>query len=172
MMPKNRLNLLKLLGNLDVYVSAVCLCVLVAITSLGVVFRYILGAPFTWLEEVQLALLVWIGFLSGGAAFRSGAHIAIEMLVDVFPKPLQRIVSWLNRVVVLAMLVFLTIQCFEYFNLFLHNSRLTGVLRIPYVYIYFVPFLSGILMIISFIYHEIRDEMGRRNPASQEAGGE
>mgnify|MGYP003247814995 FL=1 len=77
MMPKNRLNLLKLLGNLDVYVSAVCLCVLVAITSLGVVFRYILGAPFTWLEEVQLALLVWIGFLSGGAAFRSGAHIAI-----------------------------------------------------------------------------------------------
>ena len=94
------------------------------------------------------------------------------MLVDVFPKPLQRIVSWLNRVVVLAMLVFLTIQCFEYFNLFLHNSRLTGVLRIPYVYIYFVPFLSGILMIISFIYHEIRDEMGRRNPASQEAGGE
>lgn len=64
--------ILHILSNVDVYVSCLCLITLIGITFLGVICRYVIGQPFTWLEEVQLALLTWIGFLGASAAFRTG----------------------------------------------------------------------------------------------------
>ena len=38
---------------IDTMISVVALIVLICITFIGVVFRYVLGTPFSWLEEVQ-----------------------------------------------------------------------------------------------------------------------
>ena len=148
--------------NLDVYVSSVIMIILIVITFLGVVFRYIVGNPFTWLEEVQLMCMVWIGFLSAGAAFRTGSHIAIEMVVDALPKSAQKVVNWLIRIIVLLVLSYLFKQCIGYFLLFIKNGRLTPVLRIPYSAVYFVAPLSCALMILSYISYEIKGLMGRK----------
>ena len=148
--------------NLDVYVSSVIMIILIVITFLGVIFRYIVGNPFTWLEEVQLMCMVWIGFLSAGAAFRTGSHIAIEMVVDALPQTAQRVINWLIRIIVLLVLSYLFKQCIGYFLLFIKNGRLTPVLRIPYSAVYFVAPLSCALMILSYISYEIKGLMGRK----------
>lgn len=62
-----------MLWNLDTIVASVVLAILIVLTFAGVPFRYLLGAPFTWLEEVQLACMVWIVYAGAGAAFRAGA---------------------------------------------------------------------------------------------------
>lgn len=59
---------LSILGNLDILIAAAVLAVLIVLTFLGVIWRYFLGHPFTWLEEVQMACMVWIVFAAGGAA--------------------------------------------------------------------------------------------------------
>lgn len=41
---------------IDTMISVVALIVLICITFIGVVFRYVLGTPFSWLEEVQACL--------------------------------------------------------------------------------------------------------------------
>lgn len=143
--------------NLDVYVSSIIMIILIVITFLGVIFRYIVGKPFTWLEEVQLMCMVWIGFLSAGAAFRNGSHIAIEMVVDALPLAGQKAVNWFIRIVVLFVLSYLFKQCIGYFMLFIRNGRLTPVLRIPYSAVYFVAPLSCALMIISYISYEVKE---------------
>lgn len=148
--------------NLDVYVSSVIMLILIVITFLGVIFRYIVGNPFTWLEEVQLMCMVWIGFLSAGAAFRTGSHIAIEMVVDALPQTAQRVINWLIRIIVLLVLSYLFKQCIGYFLLFVKNGRLTPVLRIPYSAVYFVAPLSCALMILSYLSYEIKGLMGRK----------
>lgn len=61
-------------GNLDIVVASIILAILIVLTFLGVVWRYIFNAPFTWLEEVQTSCMVWIVFAGAGAAFRSGNH--------------------------------------------------------------------------------------------------
>lgn len=160
---KNQSPILGILKELDLYFSAICLIVLIAITFIGVVFRYIFNSPISWLEEVQLMLLLWIGFVSAGAAFRAGSHVAIEMLVEILPKSLQRIIEWFNRIVISVLLVFLTKQCWDYFMLFMKNGRKTPVLRIPYAAIYSVMPLTCILMITGFIIHEVSIEINRRN---------
>ncbi len=50
---------LSILGNLDILIAAAVLAVLIVLTFLGVIWRYFLGHPFTWLEEVQMA--AWCG---------------------------------------------------------------------------------------------------------------
>lgn len=146
---------LHLLANLDLYISSFCLIILIAITFLGVIYRYIIGNPFTWLEEVQLACLVWIGFLSSGAAFRVGAHIAIEMVVELFPQKIQNVIAWFVRIVVVVILGYLTVQCITYMKVFIDNGRLSPVLRVPYAFIYSVPAVSCVIMVISYIWYEL-----------------
>lgn len=107
---KKENKVLSFLGNLDILVAAVVLAVLVVLTFLGVIWRYVLSAPFTWLEEVQMACMVWIVFAAGGSAFRTGNHVAIEMVVDLMPKKLQRIVEILISIVVVVVIGYLFYQ--------------------------------------------------------------
>lgn len=65
-----------ILMNLDIVVASIILAILIVLTFLGVVWRYIFNAPFTWLEEVQTSCMVWVVFAGAGAAFRSGNHVA------------------------------------------------------------------------------------------------
>ena len=50
------------LANLDIALASIVLAVLIILTFAGVIWRYILSRPFTWLEEVQMACMVWIVF--------------------------------------------------------------------------------------------------------------
>lgn len=144
--------MLSFLGNLDILVAAVVLAVLVVLTFLGVIWRYVLSAPFTWLEEVQMACMVWIVFAAGGSAFRTGNHVAIEMVVDLMPKKLQRIVEILISIVVVVVIGYLFYQSLGFIQMFLKSGRSTSMLKIPYWLIYGIAPVSFILMIISYFY--------------------
>ena len=49
-----------ILMNIDIVVASIILAILIVLTFLGVVWRYIFNAPFTWLEEVQTSCMVWM----------------------------------------------------------------------------------------------------------------
>lgn len=149
---KKENKVLSFLGNLDILVAAVVLAVLVVLTFLGVIWRYVLSAPFTWLEEVQMACMVWIVFAAGGSAFRTGNHVAIEMVVDLMPKKLQRIVEILISIVVVVVIGYLFYQSLGFIQMFLKSGRSTSMLKIPYWLIYGIAPVSFILMIISYFY--------------------
>lgn len=154
MNPGNKLK--NVLCNLDTIVASIVLAILIILTFAGVPFRYILGAPFTWLEEVQLACMVWIVFAAAGAAFRAGNQVAIEMIVDLMPKKMQKAVSVLISVVVLAVIGYLFYQSLGYINVFLKSGRATPMLKIPYSLIYGIAPVSYVLMVISYFYALIK----------------
>lgn len=154
MNPGNKLK--NVLCNLDTIVASIVLAILIILTFAGVPFRYILGAPFTWLEEVQLACMVWIVFAAAGAAFRAGNQVAIEMIVDMMPQKMQKAVSVLISVVVLAVIGYLFYQSLGYINVFLKSGRATPMLKIPYSLIYGIAPVSYVLMVISYFYALIK----------------
>ena len=147
---KKEKNLLKVVGNLDIFVAVVALIVLVGLTSFGVVMRYIIGKPFTWLEEVQLFCMVWIVFGAGGAAFRTGNHVAIEMVVEMFPESVQKIIGIIVDLVVLFIVSYLCVQSIRFVGVFISSERSTSMLKIPYTLIYGIAPVSYLLMIISY----------------------
>lgn len=147
---------LKLLCNLDIAVASITLAVLIILTVAGVAWRYIFGSPFTWLEEVQLACMVWIVFAAGGAAFRTGNHVAIEMVVDLFPKKVQKVIEWMISVVVVVVLAYLFVQSLGFIQIFLKSGRSTPMLDIPYSVIYGIAPVSFVVMIVSYFYSIIK----------------
>lgn len=160
---------LKVIGNLDVFVAVVSLIVLVGLTSSGVVMRYIVGKPFTWLEEVQLFCMVWIVFGAGGAAFRTGNHVSIEMIVEMFPKSVQKVIGVIVDLVVLFVISYLFIQSIRFVGVFIRSGRCTSILKIPYALIYGIAPISYLLMIVSYFtskyknknnYQDIKEKEG------------
>ena len=150
-MKKNN-SVLSLLINADLVVAAAVLALLILLTFLGVIWRRVFGAPFTWLEEVQLACMVWIVFASAGAAFRYGNHVAIEMIVDLFPEKAQKYFTIFISAVVVAVISYLFVQSIGFIQLFINSGRSTPMLAIPYYLIYGIAPVSYILMIFNYFY--------------------
>lgn len=147
---KDKNKILKVIGNLDIAIAAIALVILIVLTSSGVFMRYILGQPYTWLEEVQLFCMVWIVFAAGGAAFRTGNHVAIEMVVELFPKKIQKVIEIFVDIVILFVIGYLFMQSIGFIKLFVASGRSTSMIKIPYTLIYGIAPVSYILMIISY----------------------
>ena len=155
-MEKKNNKLLSVLGNLDIAVACIVLVALIVMTFLGVIFRYVLKAPFTWLEEVQMACMVWIVFAAGGAAFRTGTHVAIEMIVDMFPKKVQKVFERVIAVVVFAVLAYLFYQSLGFIGMFVTSGRATSMIKIPYALIYGIAPVSFVLMAVSYVFSLVK----------------
>ena len=157
------------LANLDVIVASVILAILIILTFAGVIWRYVFHAPFTWLEEVQTSCMVWITFAAAGAAFRSGNHVAIEMIVDLMPEKVQKVMEIMIAVIVVVILGFLFVQTIPYLKLFLESGRSTSMLHIPYIVVYGISLFSYVDMVISFIYSILH---GVKSEAKEAAGSD
>ena len=151
------------LANLDVIVASVILAILIILTFAGVIWRYVFHAPFTWLEEVQTSCMVWITFAAAGAAFRSGNHVAIEMIVDLMPEKVQKVMEIMIAVIVLF------VQTIPYLKIFLESGRSTSMLHIPYIVVYGISLFSYVDMVISFIYSILH---GVKSEAKEAAGSD
>lgn len=147
-------NILYKLLSVDTVVSSIMLIFLIVLTFAGVIARRVFNSPFTWMEEVQLACMVWIVFAGGSVAFRTGSHVAIEFIVDKMPEKAQKIVNVIIDIIVVSVLLFLFYQSINYIKLFMFTRRATSILAIPYSAIYVIAPISYILMIINFFYQK------------------
>ncbi len=157
MKPNNKL--LYLLSNLDWAVTCVAMAVLIFVTFIGVIMRYFFNDPFVWTEEVQLWCFVWVAFIGGGATFRSGGHVSIDILVDSLPKSLQKIIKVIEYIVVIAVLIYYTTYSTVLVQQMIKTERVTNILGIPYGLIYGAFPVGCILMIISYTITVVRPSL-------------
>lgn len=145
-------SLIKRIGNLDVAVAGIALIVLIVTTFIGVITRYIIGQPFTWLEEIQLFCMVWIVFAASGAAYRTGSHVAIEMIVDMLPEKAQKIAGYVIDIIVALTIGYLFYASMGFVQSFLKSGRTTSILHIPMAFQYGIAPVSYVIMLISYFY--------------------
>ena len=142
----------RLLCNLDLFIATAALIILTLVTSAGVFKRYVLKDPILWQEEVSAFCQVWMIYMGASVAFRSGSHVAIEMVVEALPQKAQKIVGYVIDMIVLFVLSFLMVKSHAYIQqVFGQSGRPTPILRIPYTLIYGVAPYGCALMMISYI---------------------
>ena len=73
-----------------IWISGTALAVMCLVIPLGVFARYVLGFGAQWPEPIAILMMVVFTFFGAAAAYRAGAHIAVQMLTDRLPRPLQR----------------------------------------------------------------------------------
>jgi TRAP-type C4-dicarboxylate transport system permease small subunit len=81
--------------------AGACIAAIVAITVVAVWYRYVLGAPLSWTEQISRILFVWVTFLGAAVLYRRMTHIVIDMMVMMLPAPLQRAMYWINQALIL-----------------------------------------------------------------------
>lgn len=87
--------------------SVLALAVIVALTFYQVVTRFVFGHPSAWSEVAARSAMMWMVFLGLAAAFRQGAMIAVDFLLDVGPKPLRLLLTLVIGIASLAFLALL-----------------------------------------------------------------
>lgn len=136
----------------DIWLTGTMFVVLTTVTFLGVIMRYFINRPFTWLEEMQIALFLGVVYLGGGAAFRHGSHVAIDFLVDRLPAAVQRIVLICVHVIVVGVLAYFAFQSAGLAATMAKTGRVTSILRIPSVIIYAMIPIGLVWTIINYLY--------------------
>lgn len=145
-----RNNTLEKILNIDLLFAGTALVILVIVTFMGVIMRYFINDPIIWQEEIQLFCFAWITFWGGGAVFRNGGHIAIDVLVDLFPEKIRKIIDIIVYVIVLLILLFLFRQSFILVTQYYVTKRITNILGIQYCIIYGALPLCCVLMIVNY----------------------
>jgi TRAP-type C4-dicarboxylate transport system permease small subunit len=78
-----------------IWVAGTAIFFMSLIIPFGVFTRYVLGTGSQWPEPIAILLMMLFTFIGAAAAYRAGAHIAVTMLTDALPAPLQRAAGWL-----------------------------------------------------------------------------
>lgn len=85
-----------------IWISGVALVVMCTVIPLGVFARYVLGFGAQWPEPIAILMMVVFTFFGAAAAYRAGAHIAVQMLTDRLPGPARRACGWFVHLAMLA----------------------------------------------------------------------
>jgi len=73
------------------------------VINLQVFFRYLVGRPFMWSEEVARLLLVWLTFIAAPATIRRGGDMAVDTFIDMLPLAVRRKVHvWRDALMILV----------------------------------------------------------------------
>jgi TRAP-type C4-dicarboxylate transport system permease small subunit len=73
-----------------IWLAGIAITLMSLIVPVGVVLRYVFGFGAQWPEPIAILLMMVFTFIGAAAAYRAGGHIAVGMLVDRLPVPLQR----------------------------------------------------------------------------------
>ena len=126
----------------------ICLMFLamVVVTFAQVVSRYVLHESLSWSEETARFLLIWLGMVCAGYAFKFRSHFSLRFVVERFPKTLQRLIAILVDFAMIAFLILFIYESYQY--LAQSVSGMTApALGIPMVIPYSATLFGGLIML-------------------------
>ena len=94
---------------LCIWISGISIFLMSLIIPWGVFARYVLGTGSSWPEPVAVLLMVTFTFMGAAASYRAGAHIAVGMLTDHLPQPMQKKCAHLVHLLMAGICVFVIV---------------------------------------------------------------
>jgi TRAP-type C4-dicarboxylate transport system permease small subunit len=88
--------LLDFFSQMNTIITGVALVFMTAIFGWLVFGRYVLNATPTWVEQVSLLLVVYIGFLGASVGVHKKTHLGVSVFREMSPKPVRRIFDFLS----------------------------------------------------------------------------
>ncbi|MCR4437455.1 MAG: TRAP transporter small permease [bacterium] len=135
--------------------------------------RFILRNPSSYTEELARFQLMWVGVLGASYAYRTKAHLGIDVLATKLTGTKRRILEVaINLSVLFFALFVMVVGGVRLVQLTFTLGQVSTALGVPMGYVYSVLPISGFLMIyfaLHFIVEALREE---RAPAVDSQVGE
>jgi TRAP-type C4-dicarboxylate transport system permease small subunit len=124
---------------------AALMAVMITVVALQVFFRYVVGSPLGWTEEIGNFTLVWTSFLGSYIAFRRGNHLRIELLYLILPNVGRRTLLIIGDLALAGFSGFLVFEGIPFAKKFMY--LLSPNLQFPMGISYLVVPVTGILFL-------------------------
>lgn len=141
---------MNVMGTLDKSLKlalAILMTAMVGSVVWQVLSRYLFVVPAAWTEELARFLLIWIGMLGAGYAYRQGSHLGIDLLATRLSAPGRKI---LHNVVHAVCLLFaasvLVIGGWSLVSMTWELKQYSAAMGLPIAFVYAVIPASGVLM--------------------------
>jgi TRAP-type transport system small permease protein len=143
------------------YLIGGALLVIVIITILQVIARFVFDSPLTWTDELGRFILIWMVFIGAAIVSYDDKHMAVEVVQEKMSPKVKLISSLIMRVMIL---IFLAITAYSSIELVKVSHYLSsGALEIPFSYWRVAAPVGCILMSIFIIIRSVTDIQDYRN---------
>jgi TRAP-type C4-dicarboxylate transport system permease small subunit len=122
--------------------AAAIVAALFLVLIAGVFARYGLGRPLAWTDEVAVMLFVWMVFWSGAFVLATHEHVAFDIVYEMSPPAVRRVLGVLGAVCAAALLFWALPKIADYVA-FLWRERTPVLgLRQDFLYACFPAFIA------------------------------
>lgn len=143
--------------NIEVSICVISMIGMTVLTFAQVVGRFVFQRPFAWGEEICRFFIIWLTFGGSAYAFRKGAHIGIESLVDMLPPRGKYIARWVYYIGTIIFFLVLGYYGWEHTLQQYVNNQVTPVTRLPVAIPYSAVPIGSALVILRLIYMMVQE---------------
>jgi TRAP-type C4-dicarboxylate transport system permease small subunit len=135
-------------------VSALLVAAVFAVIVLGVVRRYLFGAPLVWADELATVLFIWTIFWTGALVVASREHVAFDLVHGALPPKVADLV-WRAACLIVGVALLAALPKLWGFISFLWRERTPALQwRLDWVYSCFVLFV--VAAGLRFVHEAVR----------------
>jgi len=150
--------------NFEKYILVFLLVVMAGVLSFQVVMRFIANSPTFWSDRVAQLSLVISMFFSISYCIRRGSSLKIDLLTKSVPKPAQKVIGILVKVIMLVLFSLLAIASWETLGQYLERGTTDAALGIPLSHFYTVVFIALALTVVRCVQVLIFEFFPEKNP--------
>lgn len=101
------------------------LLMLIALVFLAAMLR-LFGIDMSWSTDLAQLTFAWVSFIGADLALAQKRHIGVTLLIERFPKGIQKVINRIMDILVFSFLVFATVYGFHlsYVNRMRHFNTL------------------------------------------------
>lgn len=109
----------KVMDKLNILLKSICsffLIIMLVITFIQVVMRYVFSKPFMWAEEVTLAILIWFGYFAISVVVQEDDHMSIEFLYNMVGDKIRFFLSIVKHLLMIGFSILMTTYGYQMVN--------------------------------------------------------
>ncbi len=139
------------------HIVAILFGFIVALMLVAIFFRYVLNSSLFWSDEIVRYLFVWLTFLGAAIAVRDKAHIRVEYFVEKLPLGLKNKAQYLDDILFIAFLLFLTIGGFLW--VFKMSGTYSPALSLPLNWLFYAALPTASLIALVYAIRQFRNHL-------------
>ncbi|WP_435170271.1 TRAP transporter small permease [Falsirhodobacter sp. 1013] len=120
--------------------------------------RYVLNNSLAWTEEIAANCLVIIVFLGSVMCVRMGRHIAVDILYNLLPHRIGRVMWWLVDALTIVFFGYMTWLMWRYVGI-VGSERMVTV-DLPRGIVFYTVLVAFVLMLLRSVQNFIHDMKG------------
>jgi len=125
----------------------IIMSLIVVITFMGVVFRYVLLSPIQWVVEADGYLMVWGALIGASIGIRFEQHIGVKLFLKKFPINSQLYIRLIVNFLISLFVVIIILAGF-YYAFSCGLNQVSATLHIPMFFPYMILPMGGAMILI------------------------